>query len=185
MSEPPVHGALRRRWHAAGVALYNNLVTFVPSLNLRVAVLRLFGARVGKDCAIFRGTVVLGIETLVIGDATSIGQRCLLDARGYLTIGSNVVVASDTQFLTGTHEVNSDDFGTRYDPIVVEDYVWLASRVTVLQGVTMERGSVALACALVTRSAAPMAIVAGLPAKQVSVRESALTYSPVFRPLFY
>lgn len=53
------------------------------------------------------GTTILGARFLTIGDAVSIGGRCLLDARGGITIGDDVVIASDVQIITGKHLVNS------------------------------------------------------------------------------
>lgn len=48
---------------------------------------------------------------------------------------------------------------------MIENYVWLASRVTVLPGVTIGRGAVVAAGAVVTKDVPPLAIVGGVPAK--------------------
>lgn len=173
---------LGRAWRLLGVVFYNSVGTYIPFHTVRLGLLRMWGAKIGKDCSILRGTTVLDPDKLVIGDECSIGFRCLLDARGGLTIGNRVVIASDTHFIAGHHLVNSPDFDFVLAPIVVEDYVWLASRVTVLCDVTIGYGAVAAACALVRKDVDPMAIVAGVPAKVVGKREAELNYSPVFRP---
>ena len=49
--------------------------------------------------------------------------------------------------------------------MIIEDYVWLASRVTVLPGVHNGRGAVVASGAVVTKDVPPLAIVAGIPAK--------------------
>ncbi|WP_139146628.1 acyltransferase [Arthrobacter sp. SW1] len=169
----------------AGVVLYNFVVTQVPSHNFRLAFLRAFGAEIGKESAIFRGTTVLGIRHLKIGESVAIGFRCLLDARGGLTIGDSVCIASDTQFITAHHEPNSDDFRAVIQPTVIEDHAWIASRCTVLGGVTVGRGAIVGACSLVRKDVEAMAIVAGVPAEVRGTRNSALDYRPGNRPLFY
>ena len=60
---------------------------------------------------------------------------------------------------------------------IIEDYVWLASRVTVLPGVHIGRGAVVASGAVVTKDVPPLAIVAGIPAKIIGYRkEEALQY---------
>lgn len=174
---------VRRAWAHLGVLVFNIVVTHVPVRQLRLGVLRLWGARIGRDSSVFRGTTVLGIELLRIGTSTNIGFRCMLDARGGLTIGDNVVVASDTHFIAGTHDINSSTFEPLLLPTVVGDYAWLTSRVTVTAGVTIGRGAVVAACALVRDDVEPMAIMAGVPAKRVGTREAELTYSPGWHPI--
>lgn len=176
---------IRKLWEHAGVVLYNHLFTHFPSHRVRQAVLRLWGATIGPESAIFRGTTVLGIDGITIGEASVIGFRCLLDGRGGLRIGDNVVIASDVHFIAGHHLVNSDDFGYVLEPTHVDDFAWIASRATVLEGVTVGRGAVVGACSLVRKSIEPMQIAAGIPAKPVAERRSALTYRPVYRPKFF
>lgn len=171
---------IRRIWRHGGPVVFNTLVTYIPVHALRVAVLRLWGARIGRDVRILRGTTVLGIEGLSIGDESSIGFRCMLDARGGLEIGSRVVIASDTHFIGAGHDLG--DFSAYLLHIVVEDYAWIASRATVTGDLTIGRGAVVGACSLVRADVPPMAIVAGVPAEVVGTRESELSYSPAWRP---
>lgn len=166
-----------------GERLYNLIVTKVPSHRFRVLWLRLFGAKIGRDTSIMMGTRVHGLKQLTIGNNCSIGSRCLLDARGELTIDDDVVLASDVQTIAGHHLVNSDDFGRFLSPIHIEHHVWIASRSTVLAGVHIGVGAVVGACSLVRDDVESMAVVAGVPAKPRGVRKSALNYHPKFRPL--
>lgn len=176
---------LGRAWRLFGVVFFNSIGTYIPFHAIRLGLLRIWGAKIGKGSSILRGSTVLDPDKLIIGDECSIGFRCVLDARGGLTIGNRVVIASDTQFIAGHHLVNSPDFSFILAPIVVEDYVWLASRVTVLCDVTIGYGAVAAACSLVRKDIGSMEIVAGVPAKVVGKREAELDYSPVFRPWGY
>ena len=58
----------------------------------------------------------------------------------------------------------------------IEDYVWLASRVTVLPGVTIGRGAVIGTCSVVTKDIPPMSIAVGNPAKVIGRRDDCLEY---------
>ncbi|MGW9112880.1 acyltransferase [Microbacterium sp. NPDC055683] len=180
-----VRTKLHAVWVHFGEVLYNFVFTHVPSHRFRQAMLRLWGARIGKDSAIFRGTTVLGIRGIDIGDASVIGFRCLLDARGGLTIGDSVVIASDVHFIAGHHLPNSDDFSYILAPITVGDHAWIASRSMVLANVDIGRGAVIGACSLVRKDVPERTIAAGIPAKHIADRRSNLSYRPVYRPKFF
>ncbi|GAA4777238.1 MULTISPECIES: acyltransferase [Microbacterium] len=175
----------RRIWDRLGVVFFNFFITHLPGHALRLGTLRLFGAKIGKRSGIFRGTTVLGIDRIDIGDDVVIAFRCLLDARGGLTIGDSVVIASDVHFITGSHDPHSDTFDYSLKPIVIGDHAWIASRVTVLPDVTIGRGAVVGAQSLVTSDIGEMEIAAGVPAKVRAQRESKLAYSPSYRPPFF
>lgn len=176
---------IRRVWDRLGVVYYNFFATYLPFHWLRLTTLRIWGAKIGKDSSVFRGTTVLGIDKLRIGESVVISFRCLLDARGGLTIGDNVVIASDVHFITGTHLPDSDTFEYELLPIAVGDYAWIASRATVLPDVTIGRGAVVGATSLVREDVGDMEIVAGVPAQVRAIRKSALTYRPKYKPPFF
>jgi acetyltransferase-like isoleucine patch superfamily enzyme len=172
----------RRIRNVLAALFYNSVVTHIPSHAIRQGYLRLFGATIGKDSAILRGTNILDIEFLTIGDRVSIGSRCLLDCRSGLAIGDDVVIASDTQIICGGHDVNHPDFVPVMAPIVIEDYVWIASRATILPS-HLRRGAVVAACALVNKDIGELEMVGGVPAKVVGKRNpDALKYSGKFKP---
>jgi acetyltransferase-like isoleucine patch superfamily enzyme len=61
--------------------------------------------------------------------------------------------------------------------VEIDDYAFVGSRATILAGVRIGRGAVVGAGAVVTRDVAPLAVVAGVPARQVGTRpEEALRY---------
>lgn len=169
-------------WHHLGMVVFNSVVTHLPGHWLRLAALRLWGARIGSGTSIFRGTTVLGIEHLVIGRDCGIGFRCMLDARGGLTIGDRVVIASDVHFIGGTHALDEPGFGPEAEPITVDDYAWITSRATVLHGVHIGRGAVVSPCTLVHKDVPAMRIVAGVPSRHVGTRDVEPEYNPAWRP---
>ena len=60
----------------------------------------------------------------------------------------------------------------RPNPIIVENDVWIASKVTVLEGVTIHNGAVVAMQSLVTKDVPPYAVVGGCPAKVIKYRFS-------------
>ena len=178
-------GFARKARNRIGELLFNMIVTHIPSHTIRLGFLRLFGATIGKNTSILRGTEVQAIEFLTIGNSTAIGFRCLLDARGGMWIGDNVVIASDVHLVGGGHDVHHPDFlsipGTSS---VVQDYVWIASRAMTVQCL-IRRGAVVGAQSLVTGEVGELEIVGGVPAKVIGKRDAdALGYSGAYRPLF-
>ena len=174
----------RVRKYLAAV-FYNAVVTYLPSHTIRKAYLRLFGATIGKDSTIMRGTKVFDIEYMAIGDRTYIGNRCLLDCRAGLAIGDNVVIASDTHIIGARHAVNHRDFlAVIAVPLVIEDYVWIARRAMILPS-HVHRGAVVAEQATVTGDVGELEIVAGTPARAIGKRNpDALKCSGKMRPEF-
>jgi acetyltransferase-like isoleucine patch superfamily enzyme len=181
MQDMPLLPKARNR---IGQLLYNMFVTHIPFYAVRLGFLRLFGATIGKGVSIMRGTTVLDIAYLTIGDDTSIGARCLLDARAGLYIGDNVTIASDVHILGGGHDVNHPDFLPIPIPTVIDDYAWIASRAMVLPSL-IRRGAVVGAHAVVIKDVNELEVVGGNPAKVIGQRSAdALQYSAKFRPPF-
>jgi acetyltransferase-like isoleucine patch superfamily enzyme len=171
------------RW--LSMLVYNSFITYIPFHFVRQAYLRRFGADIGKDSAIMRGTTVMDIKYLTIGNSTAIGSRCLLDARGGLHIGDNVTIASDVHILGGGHDINHPDFLPVPIPTVIEDYVWIASRAMVLPS-HIRRGAVVAAMSVVNKDVDELVVVGGIPAKPIGKRNpDALKYSGKYRPLFH
>lgn len=116
---------------------------------------------------------------IFVGEGSVIGYRCELAAWDRIEIGKNVILSSHSALLTGSHDVQDEEYGTIMKPVVLEDYVWIAYRCIVLPGVTMGYGSVAGAGSVVTKDVEPWSIVAGNPARHIKWRpRRELTYVP-------
>jgi acetyltransferase-like isoleucine patch superfamily enzyme len=165
--------------------LFNMIGTHVPSRSLRRWWLARLGASIARDAVVYRGTTVLGAGRLVIGRRSQVGWRCVLDARGGLTLGDDVMVASDSRLISADHDVRSPDFAVRYGSVRLEQRAWLGTGAMVLQGVTIGRGAVVAAGAVATRDVEPLTIVGGIPARPFATRPDGLTYEIGPSPRFY
>jgi maltose O-acetyltransferase len=144
-----------------------------------------------------RGGLEIGPNSLVMGairltgdgdpsELFSIGKGCVItgnlhvDLGASVRIGDRVYIGHDVALLTVDHLIGASDqrCGPReLLPIVIEDGVWIGSRVTVLPGVTVGAGAVVATGAVVTRAVPPDTLVAGIPAKVVRELESGVPLS--------
>jgi acetyltransferase-like isoleucine patch superfamily enzyme len=99
-----------------------------------------------------------------------------LDARSGLTIGENVNLSNEVMIWSLHHDYNDPDFAAIGAPVIIEDYAWLCSRCIILPGVTIGKGAVVAAGAVVSRNVLPYTVVGGIPAKVIASRSSNLTY---------
>lgn len=165
--------------------LCNEWFLWIPSHTIRLGVMKLLLGSVGKGTHFLMGCKVRNGKNVFIGDHCVINRCVLLDGRGgKLKIGNNVDIGQETNIWTLEHDPNDDYHKDVGGDVVIEDYVWIASRVTILPGVTIGRGAVVAAGAVVTKDVPPMSIVGGVPAKIIGKRKSKLLYTLNHHPPF-
>jgi acetyltransferase-like isoleucine patch superfamily enzyme len=131
---------------------------------------------------IMLGSEISSPEKLQIGLNTAIGKRCVIDARGGITIGRNVNISSYVRLQTAKHLIDDPDFTHQYSPISIGDRVWIAEGAIVLGGVTIGEGAVVAASAVVTKDVEPFSVVGGVPARVIRQRSHDLRYHLSWRP---
>ena len=141
---------------------------------LRPRLYRLAGARIGERAAIY-GVIEMEGQGRITKNLT-VGVNCMFTTPLYLnlnapiTIGDDVVIGHHVMIITDDHEIGPPwrRCGDRVArPVVIEDGVWIAARATLLPGVTIGRGSVVGAGALVNRDVPPNTLVGGVPARVI------------------
>ena len=110
-----------------------------------------------------------------IGEHSYIGCNAVLGAGGGIRIGSNVLIGQSVNIHSENHRFADGsrlirEQGVSYQGVVIEDDVWIGSKATILDGVTVGHGAVVGAGAVVTSSVPPYAIVVGVPARVVGTR---------------
>lgn len=121
-----------------------------------------------------------GLGNMSVGDHTSIPAGSTFFCTGApLTIGRKVIFGPNPTIITGDHRIdvvgqyradNNEKLPENDQAVVIEDDVWCGANVTILKGVTVGRGSVVAAGAVVTRSCPPYSIIGGVPAKLIRRR---------------
>lgn len=169
--------------------LYNTLFTSIPFSSIRLLFARCY-MRIGHKSNVCTNVKILNTRLdrnqIQIGDNCVINPDCLLDGRaGRIIIQNNVDIARGTWIFTIEHDPHSDYHITKHGDVVIEEHVWIASRVTILPGVRIGKGSVIACGAVVTKDVPPMSIAGGIPAKVIGQRYSKLLYQNNFFPHFY
>lgn len=165
--------------------LYREWVLHIPFHTIRRYFIRRTVGRLGHDCFFAMGVETRRGRNITIGDHTIVNKRVLLDGRGgKLTLGSNVDIAQEVNIWTLSHDPQDDFHAPVGADVCIEDYVWIASRATILPGVRLGRGAVVAAGSVVTKDVPPMTIVAGVPAKKIGQRKSQLKYRFNHQPWF-
>ena len=152
------------------------LIMSLPFNFMRVSYLRIF-MKIGKGSFIGRNVDIRFPFNIEIGEHTVINKNCVLDSRGALLhIGNNVDIAQETNIWTLEHNVDDENHGTISAPVFIDDYVWVASRCTILPGITISKGAVLACGAVVTKNVNSFEIVGGIPAKKIGIRNNNCSY---------
>lgn len=150
---------------------------WLPCHPFRRLICKLCLKRFDLSSAVYRNVDIRSPYRISIGSHTNINKRCILDGRGGLEIGNNVDIAQDVHIWTEQHDYNDPRYMSVCKPVKIEDYVWVASRATILPGVKISRGAVVACGAVVTKDVPPLAIVAGVPAKVIGQRRDDMAYT--------
>ena len=177
-----------RAW-AFDLALYfyNGFLAHIPSHTIREFVLRrLMSVQMGLGSAVHLGCRLCTRGQLVIGENCVVDRNCNLDARGGIWIGNNVNISPEVIILTAAHDPDAeDDFTGVHHSVVIEDYAWIATKAMILPGVTIGRGAIVAAGAVVTKNVAPQMVVGGNPAREIRQRKGTQTYQLNYRRNFH
>lgn len=122
---------------------------------LRPALLRAFGAAVGRRVLIRHRVRVQWPWKLAVGDDVWIGEDAWLVNLEPITIGDDVCVSQGALLCTGSHRRSSPTFEFDNAPIELKSGSWVAARAIVLRGVTLGEGAVVGAGAVAHRDLAP------------------------------
>lgn len=134
-------------------------------------------SRCGKSSRIKKGAYFGTGNGLTLGENSEVG----IDSRiygigggGELSIGDNVMMGPEVVIETVSHfttlgqpMAQQGNYGTK---VTIEDDVWIGLRVVILPGVTISKGAVLGACAVVTKDVAHHSVVGGVPAKTIRNR---------------
>lgn len=126
-----------------------------------------------------------GAKNIEIGGGTFINTDIRFGApTDKVIIGSNVLIGPGVMFETVNHgltHVPGVGRGGWTKSIVVEDEVWVGAGSIITQGVTIGRGAVVAAGAVVTKDVEPFTIVGGVPAKFIKRIEAAANAAEIGR----
>lgn len=107
-------------------------------------------------------------KNIHVGKNVFINACCNFQDQGGIFIGDRVLIGHSVVMATLNHlEDPAARASMQPKPIRLEDDVWVGSHATILSGVTIGRGAIVAAGAVVTKDVEPMTIVGGVPAKHI------------------
>ena len=148
------------------------LLGFIPSHIIRKIIFKLAGIKIGRRSTLHIGARFYQPKNISIGQGTIIGDHATLDGRAQLTIGNHVDIASEVMILNAEHDLSSPNFSSIEEPVEIKDFCFIGPRAIILPGVTIGRGAVVAAGAVVTKDVPELSIVGGVPAREITKRDS-------------
>ena len=161
--------AKRVFWMLVGQPLFSS--KWLPSSELRVRLLRAFGARVGSGVVIKPAVKVKYPWHLEIGNDCWIGEECWIDNLTTVQIGCNTCVSQGAYLCTGNHDWSDPQFGLRVEPIQLKEGAWAGAKCILMPGTTLGEYAVVAAGSVAKGYVPDFEIFAGNPATHVKFRQ--------------
>lgn len=137
-----------------------------------------FGKRIFKYCGtnvnIGKGARFGNGKHIQIGNNSGIGMYCKVPNN--VIIGEDVMMGLNVTIFGSNHNFDRTDIPMRkqgmksYDPVIIEDDVWIGSNAIIMPGLTIKKGTIIGAGAIVTKNFPAYSIIAGNPAKLIKSR---------------
>jgi putative colanic acid biosynthesis acetyltransferase WcaF len=142
-----------------------------PISALRIFLLRLFGAEIGKGVVIKPRVRVKYPWKLKIGNHSWVGEDVWIDNLGEVIIGSNCCLSQGAMLLCGNHDYKRSTFDLMVGDIRLEDGVWIGAKSVVCPGVICHTHSVLSVGSIASNNLEAFGIYRGNPAVIVKERK--------------
>ena len=136
---------------------------------LRILLLRLFGAQIGRHCRVTSARIWVPWN-LKLDDYAVIGDGAEIYNLAPVHIGANSVISQRSYLCTATHDYTRSDFPLYSKPITVGASAWVAAGTFVAPGICIGEGAVVGAHSVVTRDVPPWTVCAGNPCRVIKQR---------------
>lgn len=141
-----------------------------PFYGWRAALLRLFGAKIGKQVKVRSSSRFTYPWKVSIGDHSWIGDRAELYSLDAIEVGAHCCISQDCYIATSGHNTGALAFDYTNGKVIIEDEVWLASGVFVMPNLRICHGAVVGARSLVSKDVPGASIMMGSPARKIGIR---------------
>lgn len=168
----PSFSLANRLRRAAWAVIWTLLAAWTPPPlhRWRLLLLRLFGARIGRNCRLYRSTSVWDPGNLTLGDNVLIGPGAIIYNQGHITIGTGSVISQRAHLCASSHRISDRHFQLVLKPIVIGADCWVAAEAFVGPGVTMRDGAVLGARGVLFDDAEAWTVYRGNPAVAIANR---------------
>ena len=152
----------RSSWYFVSLLFIHTMIPF-PS-RFKVGILKLFGAKIGKNVRIKPNVQIKYPWKLEIGNDVWIGEGTWIDNLAIVRIGDNICISQNAYLLTGNHNYKSEYFELMIKEIIIENGVWIGAKSVVCPGVICKSHCVLSVGSIATSNMEPYGIYQGNPA---------------------
>jgi len=158
----------RAVWGVVWLLLYRPSPKLIPGW--RCFLLRLFGAKIGRNAHPYPAARIWAPWNLEMGDGSCLanGVDCYCIAQ--VTIGANTTVSQYSYLCTASRDYTDPAMPLLVAPIVIGEGAWITADVFVGPGVTIGHGAVVTARSSVFSDIEPWTVARGNPAIAVKPR---------------
>ena len=119
--------------------------------------------------------IIQGSGKFILGENSYLSSYCVIGVNESISIGKNVMIADAVSIRDTNHNFQDINIpmknqGINTSPIIIEDDVWVGYGAVITKGVTIRKGVIIGANAVVTKDVPEYAIVGGVPAKIIKYR---------------
>ena len=146
--------------------------TYHTPEELRKLFSQLIGQEVGENFGLFPPFYADYGGNIKVGNNVFINSGCCFQDQGGIEIGDDVLIGQQVVLATLNHDLATNNRANMTPaPIKICDKVWIGAHATILAGVTVGKGAVVAAGAVVTKDVPENAVVGGVPAKVIKIIE--------------
>ncbi len=159
---------VRTLWYFTNVMFLLN--PWCPGSKIKVLVLKIFGAKIGKGVVIKPSVNIKYPWRLKIGNYVWIGENVWIDNLANVVIGNNVSISQGALLLCGNHDFKKKSFNLIIGDICIEEGVWIGAKSTVTAGVTCKSHAILSVNSVASKDLNAYTIYRGNPAVETGKR---------------
>lgn len=146
------------------------LKSAMPFMGIKIFLLKLFGAKIGKGLVIKPHVSIKYPWNLNIGNHVWIGENVWIDNLDVVSIGNHVCISQGALIMSGNHNYTKSTFDLMTKKITIEDGAWIGAKSVVCQGVNIGSHAVLSVQSVASDDLEPYGIYRGNPAAKVKER---------------
>lgn len=168
--KPGKNALIRFLWYFSNVLFFMNPLN--PFSGVKVFLLRIFGAKIGKGVVIKPSVNIKYPWRLTVGDYSWIGEHVWIDNLADVKIGANCCLSQGAMLLCGNHNYKKETFDLIVEEIILEDGVWIGAKSILTPGThCTEHVVLSVNSVLTEKHTEAYTVYSGNPAKVIRKRK--------------
>jgi acetyltransferase-like isoleucine patch superfamily enzyme len=168
-------GHLFHIWAEEYIGWFSRNLPSMEGMFVRYGLYHLIFKKIKSFPLIYPGVYFTHTYGIEVGHRFSVNSGAILDGRGGITIGNDVMIGPHTAIYSSGHNFSQPGQPmTSLDhimaPVIISDDVWIGAHVCIPGGITIGQGAVIAAGAVVTKDVEDYTIVSGVPAQVIGKR---------------